>query len=389
MHALQRELRERLPPASRIRRGNALTAAATQRLRESFGVSPTWEPSSPSPEALETALVCEPAPSLQSSPATSLSSDSAPSSSASDLSFSLDTCAICAEGDCGPRARLVSLDCGHPFHLKCIEAQIDAGRKAVVGRGARLQHGFLRCGLCRADVSIQIRAAELLSRGASDGLRASAAATLGARMKPHYELREECLRICRERALVDGVIDERMPPDEERAAIEGRMAAFRCASCEKPFCGGQAKCMAADEQRDDAVPRDDGRAALCQDCLWAQAAAGVNKCSKHGPSAAIFKCDSCCALATWDCIGNHYCDACHRTPNDGKMERPRCRGGGADGCPLRRGPHPPNVPRLNSRGGKMGFVLGCTACLGLEMHCDLKAVSRETHINWEKHRPPI
>ena len=74
---------------------------------------------------------------------------------------------------------------------------------------------------------------------------------------------------------------------------------------------------------------------LCRECNFSRQA---KKCEKHGARYAIYKCDCCCSIATYDCSGNHYCDRCHASPFDGA-----CTGGGES--------KPEGPPRGSGEGG--------------------------------------
>jgi len=85
----------------------------------------------------------------------------------------------------------------------------------------------------------------------------------------------------------------------------------------------------------------------------------------HGHQHAVFKCDSCCSIATWNCTNHHYCERCHQDPWSTKSYP--CPG--PDKCPLGIA-HPPNVDgNLEVARGQnimhASFVIGCAACLGV------------------------
>ena len=237
---------------------------------------------------------------------------------------------------------LVRLDCQHTYHKACLEAQVAAGSS-----GPRITFGFLGCAQCR----MQMR------RDAVDGLA------------PHYDLQERVHECCLKRAKEDGTIPglDSMPAPVAFNAVMTKMAAYLCARCETVYCGGKVDCAAQADL--------DPTTLLCQDCAWRESKSD-HKCRTHGPSKAIFKCDSCCSVATFDCSGNHYCDACHGSVSDGQVVRPECRGRVCDRCPLSL-PHPANQPR-NHGVGKTGFVIGCAACLRVDGLCDMSGVSSQT-----------
>merc|ERR1712072_1111594 len=80
----------------------------------------------------------------------------------------------------------------------------------------------------------------------------------------------------------------------------------------------------------------------------------------------MFKCDSCCDIAVWNCEYHHYCERCHEEACQPKTYP--CPG--PDLCPLGM-PHPRNLEAdLNdaesSDAHHQPFVVGCTACLAQE-----------------------
>lgn len=257
-----------------------------------------------------------------------------------------ETCSICMEQFeeetvTPSSAAAVRLVCNHVFHLGCLESQIDARCST-----SRLTFGYLHCALCRTPMQRDI----ISSADA------------------HFQLQDQVFKVCRKRATEDDAIAglEAMHLGDAFQAVMQQMAAYHCARCEAVFCAGKAECAASVEI--------DPRTLLCQDCAWRDARSD-HKCGVHGAAKAIFKCDCCCAVATYDCSGNHYCDSCHARPYDGGVSRPECQGRVCDKCPLSL-LHPPNVPRCHET-RKIGFVIGCTACLGIDNHCEM-AVSSQT-----------
>lgn len=255
-----------------------------------------------------------------------------------DISDDVDACSICMEQD---DKELVTLACKHRFHKACLQAQVAAQSPTI-----RLTFGYLRCALCRM----------FMNRDVIEGLHA------------HFDLCDQVHAVCRKRALedcaIEGLISQ--PSDKAYEVVMEEMAAYRCARCQAVYCGGRVECAANVDV--------DPTSLLCHDCAWRDAKS-THKCEVHGARKAVFKCDCCCAIATYDCSGNHYCDSCHQSVNDGVTIRPNCRGRVQDCCPLSL-LHPPNQPRNHSV-RKKGFVVGCIACLGIDGHCEM-AVSNET-----------
>lgn len=83
------------------------------------------------------------------------------------------------------------------------------------------------------------------------------------------------------------------------------------------------------------------------------------RCMVHGHKFAMFKCDSCCAVAIWNCYSNHYCERCHTQA--GQAKHYPCPGPGK--CPLGI-PHPPNQEAAHGEDANASFCIGCTACSG-------------------------
>lgn len=99
----------------------------------------------------------------------------------------------------------------------------------------------------------------------------------------------------------------------------------------------------------------------CPECEWkAHASENDHRCMLHGHRFAMFKCDSCCSVATWSCHSHHYCERCHNQA--GQPKHYPCPGPGK--CPLGIC-HPPNLPAVHMQTSSHAFVLGCSICFGL------------------------
>jgi len=142
----------------------------------------------------------------------------------------------------------------------------------------------------------------------------------------------------------------RLPRDEARDLLK-TIAVYVCSKCQRSYCGGRVECARDFNEVDKSN-------LLCQKCMWSSIV-GDHKCERHGVRHAMFKCDSCCNIATYDCIYNHYCDRCHALASKKKCFP--CPG--SEKCSLGI-PHPPNLPAKH--GGERNriepFVIGCMAC---------------------------
>merc|ERR1712107_414928 len=135
----------------------------------------------------------------------------------------------------------------------------------------------------------------------------------------------------------DGLLEE-LQKESGRPAVEDEivalamaaMAVVQCYDCMEPFCAGKVDCAGSGHLEQAAL--------RCPACEWTSAARlNDHRCMVHGHQYAMFKCDSCCAVATWNCFSNHYCERCHNQASQAKHYP--CPGPGK--CPLGM-PHPLN-----------------------------------------------
>jgi len=138
---------------------------------------------------------------------------------------------------------------------------------------------------------------------------------------------------------------ERGLPESER----GGWAIYNCEECTKHYIPGKLSC--AEELELDL----ENTKLICGECEW-QKQAQDHRCFKHGKKFAIFKCDSCCSIASWDCYSNHYCERCHNQACTAKFYP--CPG--PEKCPLGMA-HPANCTAVHGQ-NNMGFVIGCYKC---------------------------
>ena len=259
-------------------------------------------------------------------------------------------CYICMNDDSSDMICLTS--CQHTMHLDCLRGQL-----AARWTGKRISFGYLTCGECRVPI---------------------AHPSIDHDIESHLQLKQRVERLCIDKYVEDGYMDpisQEVKPsaDQPVEAIDANhpavslLACFMCVSCDQPFCGGRVDC-AEDAELDasslccpscafDAQKcTTDNIAASASSLSQAAPSSWLGKCVEHGYVYAVYKCDSCCAVATWDCRSNHYCERCHNLA--GSAKNYPCPGRAL--CPLGI-EHPPNQPGVHGEIDN-GFVIGCTKC---------------------------
>jgi hypothetical protein len=245
------------------------------------------------------------------------------------------TCYICM-GD--EQQQLITLrSCGHSVHQDCIEGQLSAG-----WTGKRISFGFLSCGECRKPIAHK---------------------NLSEALAPHYDLKKKVEEICYSKCLEDNIIDDlesKKNKNYQKSMEEcfNVLSCFICTVCNKPFSGGRMDC-ADDDDLDVSTIK-------CPSCAFDEVDQKEElenwrgKCRTHGYKYAMYKCDSCCSVATFDCRSNHYCSRCHNSAYSEKNYP--CPG--PDVCPLGI-EHPPNQSAVHGEDRNEfieGFVIGCYKC---------------------------
>ena len=218
-------------------------------------------------------------------------------------------CGICFEEDDvlddPDVGRIIWLEsCRHTFHEGCLKRQL-----SNKWTGKKISFGYLNCGECRKQLEDEL---------------------LVDSMKEHLKLKERVEKMCVEKCVEDEVVPElpaMLAAGDLKGASEvamGKLTVLQCSSCNEPFCGGRVDC-AADESLDITRIRcapcafeiqEQAAAEARRKALEAAAAAGDKEairmlttgwkgaCKKHGYKNAIYKCDSCCAVAVFDCRTN-------------------------------------------------------------------------------------
>merc|ERR1712178_625418 len=96
------------------------------------------------------------------------------------------------------------------------------------------------------------------------------------------------------------------PQESLRSQAMAQITTFMCNTCNEPYCGGRVECS----RQQDLSSSD----MMCGLCEWSthMGEAKDQRCMLHGHRFAVFKCDFCCAVATYRCGGNaNFCDRCH------------------------------------------------------------------------------
>lgn len=309
-----------------------------------------------------------------------------PPPTADDVQKSADDvcCCICrglasededgADGDSnGGIIQLTS--CQHHAHVMCLKQQLQARWASK-----NISFNYLQCGECRTPLAHDMLSLDLV---------------------PHLQLKEDVERLCREQALVNDDADlkqefaSKLAADYATGTAEcmATFSCYICSVCSEPFCGGKVDCA-----QDDQIVITKMK---CQSCAFniqkgttdttagkakkveaTVTSAWRGKCQTHGYKFAIYKCDSCCAVATWDCSSNHYCERCHN-----KASAPKnypCPG--PKSCPLGI-EHPPNKPGVHGTVDN-GFIIGCSKCFlgrendGMQFELATDSSARGAVNNW-------
>jgi len=245
------------------------------------------------------------------------------------------SCGICLDTD--TPATLTTLSCSHTFHIACLKKQVTSAWS-----GKDITFTYLSCGYCRTKID-------------------TTDVALAHTISTHRKLESQVL-----------IVKEAECKEADEAAQVAEMAAFICDKCAKPYCGGKKECGAAGEGADLMD-------FLCKDCAFASVKTDPvgkdRRCQEHGPKFAVYKCDFCCDIATYDCSGTHFCSRCHARPDFGNKggRRKGCLGRACDDCPLSM-EHPPphNSKNVWEKSENKHFVVGCTKCNGCEDLCKMK-----------------
>lgn len=239
-------------------------------------------------------------------------------------------CPICADSYAD-----LTLKCGHIFHEQCVRMQLDSK-----WTGARITFNFLDCAICRQEIFHE---------------------KLELELKQFSALKKKIEELAVAKAIEDEITNG-LQGDDLVAYSMKTLAFYACKQCKEPYCGGLVSCA-----QDLDIDTDSLR---CHKCIFEDKPPVKYldeehkvldlRCVIHGYKSAIFKCDSCCSVATWDCSHYHYCENCHNLA--GNVKNYPCPGN--EKCPLGIA-HPPNGTHVHgSLPLPVPFVIGCIRCSG-------------------------
>lgn len=228
--------------------------------------------------------------------------------------------------------------CGNKIHAECFLHHVQSGTKNIAtgAKARKYESAHLKCCFCR-DMYTEKKDDFRYKREVYEACRTVNPDYWRAILAPAFDLHRDVTNLIKQK--------ERGLPEEER----GGWAIYNCDKCEKMYIPGKLSC--AEELNLDLENQE----LVCPECEWALGSED-HRCFEHGKKFAIFKCDSCCSIASWDCYSNHYCEPCHQVASSVKFHP--CPGRGK--CPLGM-PHPPNCEGVHGR-NNFGFVIGCYKC---------------------------
>lgn len=231
-------------------------------------------------------------------------------------------CALCLEpfedasGDKNTMKPIITLRCGHKWHLDCIIEQIKFGSMTTQNDDQRLLFSGCQCAKCGT----------IFGEGDHPDLPKDL-------IRSTDKLRSEVYALVDKLQLLPCLSKEGDPTSvtKENLYKEAlrKHAFYLCIQCKKPYYGGTIEC--ADQFSGSSTPKE---SKLCPTCAPAsQSACRSQNPAEHGPFLK-WKCRYCCRPSRYVCYGNvHFCDDCHernsvanRSLPPGTTERPALEG---------------------------------------------------------------
>jgi hypothetical protein len=228
-------------------------------------------------------------------------------------------CAICydplEEGTTTTRRPVITLKCGHKWHLDCIVQQIKIGSMTASNDDMRLLFNGCQCGKCGSifgeDDHPDLPKDLIRS---TDKLRSK----VNALMDEHNLLEGLPTGVRSKRC--DGSSDQDQRKEALYKKARRKYAFYLCIHCKDPYFGGTIECADGLRSQGESSSGEATRALpetrLCPACA-PQSQTICRNPSEHGRYL-TWKCRYCCTPSTTVCYGNvHFCDDCHDKNSDG------------------------------------------------------------------------
>ncbi len=207
-------------------------------------------------------------------------------------------CAICYESLA--EGKIITLQCGHKWHLDCIIQQIKCGSMTASNDDKRLLFNGCQCGKCGS----------IFGEEDHPGLPKDL-------LRSTDKLRSKVNKLIQDHNLLEEIRLDLGKPMSKTALHKEAMrkyAFYLCSHCKDPYFGGTIEC-ADDMRRDSATPET----RLCPACA-PQSQTICQNPSEHGRYL-IWKCRYCCEPSTHVCYGNvHFCNDCHKKHSSSKIQ---------------------------------------------------------------------
>lgn len=269
---------------------------------------------------------------------------------------------------------VITLTCGHRWHLHCIKQQLE---HAKPNPAKRLVFTGCTCAKC-GTVCSNHPALQHVSRQV-DSLR----------QRVQNLIQELPLEI------IDNDEDDDQKNENDKNATTDKhqerldrawkkYAFYLCANCEDPYFGGTIAC--ADQVEGEIVESKDRLCVACRETTTSRRHGSNNSNNNNNGccrnvaqhrSFLVWKCRYCCRPASFVCYGNvHFCESCHdrntkRVQTQQQQPAPPlepipCPGGAA--CPFPKPNHEQNDYHVNVPTSDGEQVYGCTLCQSVARH---------------------
>ena len=272
-------------------------------------------------------------------------------------------CAICLlplydtvdEHDGDNNSNVITLSCGHKWHLDCLKSQLE---HAQPNSARRLVFKGCTCAKCGQVCSTDHPQLQNLTRKIDF-----------CRQKVDLLIQEQ-LKI--DKIQIDDDDDEtdttkpsggNKKEQEMMDLAYKKYAFYLCSSCQEPYFGGLVEC--ADTSEGEIQNAKDR---LCVGCSSSSSTHGIECRNKaQHRSFLVWKCRYCCQPSTYVCYGNtHFCTNCHQRNNERVKRNSKlplqpipCPGGA--GCNYPK-PSAESTHHNNGSTSTCEQIYGCTLC---------------------------